>query len=177
MSDLGQALKDSRNNAGLSQNEVADAIHVSRQSVSKWEHNTQMPDISRVRDMCQLYGLSMDDLMDKIDAYDAANSGPVNSSVAKVTDIQTPLEDNLRLQDGQTNPKAKTTYDDSALLLILAAVCAFIPLVDLIAPWLVIWKNKKSNRYYWWINGICVLTWLVALGTYAIAYVMSDKYL
>lgn len=177
MSDLGQALKDSRNEAGLSQTDVADAIHVSRQSISKWENNTQMPDISRVRDLCHLYGVSMDDLMVRMDmaGADAANQTSVLDGRKESANATN--EDRLNLVGRTTTTYGKPVYDDSALLLILTAICAFIPIVDLFAPWLILWNNKKSNRYYWWINAICIISFLVALGTYAIAYVMSDKYM
>lgn len=175
MSDLGQALKDSRNEAGFSQTEVADEIHVSRQSISKWENNTQMPDISRVRDLCRLYGVSMDDLMDRIDDCD---EGTVEYDIVvesrKGADTIVDVPDSTV---GTQDKNVKQPYDDGALLLVLAGLCSFVPILDLIAPWLIMWKNKKTNRYYWWINGICVITFLVALGTYALAYVMSDKYM
>lgn len=171
MPDLGQALKESRNAVGLSQNDVADAIHVSRQSISKWENNSQMPDISKVQDMCQLYGVTIDQLMDKVD-HEGNESGDIHSNKDETAAHR--LEENIK-QD-YAKIKAQTPFDDSALLLVLTVICAFIPIVDLVAPWLVMWKNKKSNRYYMWINIICVVTWLITMGSYAVAFVISERY-
>ncbi|AIG66153.1 helix-turn-helix domain-containing protein [Weissella tructae] len=171
MPDLGQALKESRNAANLSQNDVADAIHVSRQSISKWENNSQMPDISKVKDMCQLYGVTIDQLMDKVGDDDSESNEIHSNSGDGATHS---LEENIK-QD-YAKIKAQTPFDDSALLLVLTVICAFIPIVDLIAPWLVMWKNKRSNRYYVWINIICVVTWLITMGSYAVAFVISDRY-
>lgn len=175
MPDLGQVLKESRNEAGLSQSDVAESIHVSRQSISKWENNTQMPDISRVRDMAHLYGLTIDGLMEKMEEsaakHKTENDGkanPANEPVHK-------LMDDLKAE--YVTVKQKTNWDDSTLLLILLVVGACIPIVDLITPWLILWKNKKTNRYYWVINIACLLMWCVTLGTYAITYVMSERYM
>lgn len=177
MPDLGQALKDSRTEAGLSQSDVADAIHVSRQSISKWENNTQMPDISRVQEMCHIYGVSLDQLMERVDDADhefgTENSNEVHSKVEQAN-VHSIVED---LKDDYSKVKRQTSFDDSALLLILTGICAFIPVLDMIAPVFIIWKNKKSNRYYWWINGLCVVTWLMAIGSYAFAFTLSNKYM
>ncbi|MCW0953453.1 helix-turn-helix domain-containing protein [Weissella ceti] len=171
MQDLGQVLKECRNEAGLSQSDVADAIHVSRQSISKWENNSQLPDISRVRDMCNLYGVSVDCLMEKMEPAEVQgldNKGNFDGNVQQ-------LMENLRADYEQG--KKRTYFDESVLLLIILGVCACLPIIDLIAPWLVIWKNKKTNRYYWWINAICVIMWFVSLSTYGIAYVMSERFI
>jgi len=178
MPNLGQALKESRNEAGLSQSDVADAIHVSRQSVSKWENNTQMPDISRVQELCQMYGVSIDQLMDGLDE---SGQGDISKESIhnELNDEENVNVHNLvdNLKDDYTKVKTQTRLDDSALLLILTGICAFIPVVDVIAPFFIIWKNKKTNRYYWWINIICCVTWLMAVGSYIFAFTLSNKYM
>lgn len=64
--DLGKKLLDCRKNKGLSQEEVADKLNVSRQTVSKWETNASTPDFSKIVPICELYEISPDELlMDK----------------------------------------------------------------------------------------------------------------
>lgn len=43
--ELGQQLKAHRKELGISQDELAEKIFVSRQSISNWENNKTYPDI------------------------------------------------------------------------------------------------------------------------------------
>ena len=40
---LGEKLKKARKNIGMSQNEVAEELMLSRQTISKWENNVSSP--------------------------------------------------------------------------------------------------------------------------------------
>jgi len=61
--ELGQKLKEERSKAGMKQEELAQAIGVSRQTVSNWENNRSYPDIASVMKLSDLYGLSLDELL------------------------------------------------------------------------------------------------------------------
>ncbi len=61
--DLGNKLLSLRKKEGLSQEEVADKLGVSRQTVSKWETNQSMPDFDKIMPLCNLYGISSDELL------------------------------------------------------------------------------------------------------------------
>ena len=52
-----------RKEKGLTQADVAEALHVSPQAVSKWENGDSMPDISLLPDIAQLFGVSIDALL------------------------------------------------------------------------------------------------------------------
>lgn len=61
--DIGQKLKEKRADAGLSQEEFAKAMGVSRQTVSSWENNRSYPDIGSLLKLSDLYGTSLDELL------------------------------------------------------------------------------------------------------------------
>ena len=61
--EIGQKLKEARIRAGLTQENVAEKIHVSRQTVSNWENEKSYPDIAVVIELAGLYSLSLDDLL------------------------------------------------------------------------------------------------------------------
>ena len=44
MNDLGQKIRQARRAKGLTQEQLADAMHVSRQTISHWENNRTLPD-------------------------------------------------------------------------------------------------------------------------------------
>ncbi|MEE6682041.1 helix-turn-helix transcriptional regulator [Pediococcus pentosaceus] len=43
---LGQQLKNKRQQAHLSQNQVTEPLHLSRQAISRWKNNQSTPDLS-----------------------------------------------------------------------------------------------------------------------------------
>ena len=62
--NLGNSLFHARKKCGLSQEEVAQRLGVSRQTVSKWETDETLPDIRQSKKMAFLYNLSLDELID-----------------------------------------------------------------------------------------------------------------
>lgn len=62
--NLGNSLFYARKKSGLSQEEVAEKIGVSRQTISKWETNETVPDIYQSKKMARLYNVSLDDLIE-----------------------------------------------------------------------------------------------------------------
>ena len=61
--DIGMKLKQARLTAKLTQEHVAEAIGVSRQTISNWENEKSYPDIVSVISLSDLYGISLDDLL------------------------------------------------------------------------------------------------------------------
>lgn len=61
--DLSKRLMELRMKNGLTQGQVADAVGVSRQSISKWELGEAVPGTEKVKKLGELYGLSVDDLL------------------------------------------------------------------------------------------------------------------
>lgn len=61
--NIGERIFELRKASGLSQEELAEKLGVSRQSVSKWESGNVMPDIDKAVAMCELFGVSTDYLL------------------------------------------------------------------------------------------------------------------
>ena len=59
---LGNSLFNARKRSGLSQEEVAERLGVSRQTISKWETDETLPDICQSQEMAVIYHLSLDEL-------------------------------------------------------------------------------------------------------------------
>jgi transcriptional regulator with XRE-family HTH domain len=60
---LGEKLLDLRKKAGLSQEDVADKLGVSRQTVSKWETDQTVPELIKAKLLSQLYNVSYEYLI------------------------------------------------------------------------------------------------------------------
>ena len=61
---LGNSLFQARKKSGLSQEEVAGKLGVSRQTISKWELDETLPDIRQSKRLASLYNLTLDELVD-----------------------------------------------------------------------------------------------------------------
>lgn len=60
---FGEKLKQEREKRGWSQTELSEKIHVSRQSVSKWETGKNYPSIEVIIDLSDLFGMTIDELL------------------------------------------------------------------------------------------------------------------
>jgi transcriptional regulator with XRE-family HTH domain len=67
---FGEKLKKSRNEAGLSQEKLAELIMVSRSAVAKWETDKGMPDINNLKLIAQALNISIDYLLDNENSLD-----------------------------------------------------------------------------------------------------------
>ena len=61
---LGQKLKEIRKRFGLSQEQLAEIMNVSRQAITKWENDGGMPDISNLQELSKVFGITIDYLLD-----------------------------------------------------------------------------------------------------------------
>ena len=72
---IGEKITVLRNAAGMSQDALADNLSVSRQSVSKWEMDQAQPQIDKVMQICKLFSVSADALLDDDKTVDRAPAG------------------------------------------------------------------------------------------------------
>lgn len=61
--EVEKKLKEARTNAGLTQEQVAEKIMVSRQTISNWENGRSLPDIVSMIKLSDLYQISLDELL------------------------------------------------------------------------------------------------------------------
>jgi len=64
-------IADKRKSKGLTQQQVADALHVSFQAVSKWENGTSYPTIELLYTLSRLLGTTTDEILNAQDSDDA----------------------------------------------------------------------------------------------------------
>lgn len=71
MKTFGAKLRNHRKNLGLSQENVAEKIGVSAQAVSKWENGECLPDCFNLKSLGEIYGVSLDILLETETVRDA----------------------------------------------------------------------------------------------------------
>lgn len=62
--NLPEKLYELRKSAGLSQEELAEKLGVSRQAVSKWESGAALPELAKLGELSRIFGVSVDELLD-----------------------------------------------------------------------------------------------------------------
>lgn len=62
---LGSRLLEARLARGLTQGQLSIRLGVSRQAVSKWEHDRSQPDLENLQKLAELYGTTVDALLDE----------------------------------------------------------------------------------------------------------------
>ena len=78
--NLGENIYRFRTEKNLSQGDLADALNVSRQSVSKWENNSAVPELDKLVKLSSLFGITLDELVN--------GEKEINTMPAKKMDIR-----------------------------------------------------------------------------------------
>ena len=60
---LGERIYKLRTEKEMSQGDLADALEVSRQSISKWETNGSVPELDKLVKLSEIFGISLDELV------------------------------------------------------------------------------------------------------------------
>ena len=61
--NFGERLKQIRANQGLSQEQLAEKIGVSRQAITKWETNRGLPDVENMIILAEIFKVTLDELI------------------------------------------------------------------------------------------------------------------
>ena len=63
--ELGKKIKQLRKFSGMTQEQLAEKLNISRQALSKWENGTSMPDVESVVRISMLFQISLEELLIK----------------------------------------------------------------------------------------------------------------
>lgn len=111
--DFGEQLRKVRTEKKLTQEQVASKLNVSRQAVSNWENNKNLPDLEMVVSLSKTFDLSLDQLI--------LGGRDKNNMTEKL------------IKDGSETRRAKMNLIAiiiGAVLLILGAACILIKAVS-----------------------------------------------
>lgn len=106
--DFGKQIKQIRTDKNLTQEQMAGQLNVSRQAISNWENNKNLPDLELLILMSKVFSISLDQLI--------LGDGAMNNMTAKL------------IKDGSENRRAKIN-----LILVLIAAAFLFTGVSLLA--------------------------------------------
>ncbi len=148
---LGNNLLQARKKKGLSQEEVAEKLGVSRQTISKWETDETLPDIRQSKSLAVLYSLSLDELIEfDIDVKEIQEM--INKTTEEVSDkidwtnvwskkypVLATYQNEVEVDRFAT--ELKRLLDSLQKEYGYSQLDAFLVLKDILA---VVWKDKKE---------------------------------
>lgn len=138
--NLGEKIYALRTKKNLSQGDLADKLDVSRQSVSKWENNTAVPDLDKLIKICDVFEISLDELTGR----ETQNAKPISKN-----------EEIKEIKNGLTK-----IQHIGCILLGVGIICLLLPYGFLIAPSLIICGiiclTVKKNPWYWCIWAVFI---------------------
>ena len=126
--DLGEKLYELRKNKNLTQEEVAEKLNVTRQSVSKWETNQSTPDFDKILPLCELYEISPNDLIkgNEQELEEEKSENDINSNEAKEHLFFKEKDDYGNMSKNQIKQKSAQIISSSILIFIIAIAFAGI---------------------------------------------------
>lgn len=119
---IGAKIQTLRKQRGMSQEQLAEALGVSRQAVSKWEAEQSVPDIDKIISICDYFGVTTDYILR-------------NAELPKTEQQPESIQQNTyNISDNNVNEENAEKQKKSALLLAIAIVMYIL----CIAPVLII---------------------------------------
>jgi len=119
---LAEKIIKLRKQCGWSQEELAEKMNVSRQSVSKWESTNSIPDLNKIIMLAEIFDVSTDFLLkDDVEAFDSCSEG-IEPSVMQIS-----LEQALKYVDDKVEVSGLVTKG------VMLCVCSVVPLFFFLA--------------------------------------------
>lgn len=95
MSSIGERISDVRKARGYTQDQLAERIHVSRQTISHWENERALPDFESIKQLSQVLGYD----------FSSENEGIASRFESNVSGADNPLSGDFSSENGETTEK------------------------------------------------------------------------
>jgi len=148
MTTFGEKLRQERSKRGWSQEELAEKLYVSRQSVSKWENGQNYPSIEIIIKISDLFGVTIDELL---------------RSDEKLT--QKVIRDSRKL----AYPRLKFAFD---CLTVIGIIVLLVKIAAVIVSKVASWEVTLPGGSFIWNFGSLFLLIAGSIGS----NVLKDKY-
>ena len=164
---LGENIYRYRTEKNWSQGDLAEALDVSRQSISKWENNLAAPDLDKLIKLRTVFNVSLDEL------------------ILGIAPTETPVKDEEKAEDAansattilQNMPTTRHVIGFALLLtglFILApynktiiSVCGIVYVVYCVICFAILNVSSIANGLFLFLASFIILTWFIICGLHA----------
>lgn len=155
-----------RKQKGLSQEELAEKLGVSRQSVSKWESNYTYPETDKIVQICNLFDCSMDDLINEnitnIEQTMRKNKMGINEAIDSLLDFITKTVNMFSHMNFMTGLKCVLEMIVLAIILYIIGNIIGLAAGYIISHIFVFLQNSIKIKLQEFITSIFLLIWFIA---------------
>lgn len=138
---LGSKLQDLRKSAGMSQEDLAERLGISRQAVSRWERGDALPDTDNLIRLSKLYSVSLDELVGNTTAPQAIRmEGSESDNDEEDTDYAEAIPENRN----RRNMRALRALPYPILVTVI-----FLALGFLLDAWAIAWTLYLTIPLYY----------------------------
>ncbi|MBP3521309.1 MAG: helix-turn-helix transcriptional regulator [Oscillospiraceae bacterium] len=138
---LGERIQSLRKDAGLSQEELGEKLGVARQSVSKWESDTTIPELDKLIAMSKLFHISVGALLG-LEESEGADRELTDRELAALEEIARKLAQTKAGEETPEEPPKKRRWPK--VLAALAVLVAGVALMNRISSL----ENQLGNLQY-----------------------------
>ena len=192
--NLGENIYKNRTAKNWSQSDLAEALDVSRQSVSKWENNAAMPDLDKLMKMREIFEITLDELVyGRPEGNDTSDDSSDNSKAPHISSI-IPfriLVGTLMMIFGMTFFLLSVFWGDhlyfgetfgelfSAVIVLISialivpydfrvfSICTVIYFIYSVICFGVLNINNVTNSIFTLIASFIIVIWFIVCGTHA----------
>lgn len=146
--NFGEKLYELRKEKKLSQEDVADKLNVTRQTVSKWETNQSTPDFDKVLPLCELFEVSADELLSGNKKEE--NNTKKQAKVIETEEEKMPSKQEIRRKSAEVVSTSVFIYIVAVALLTVAIPVLKINPIVVSAIFLcaVAWATARIIKHY-----------------------------
>ena len=134
---FGDNLRQIRKDKKMSQEELAEKVNVTRQSVSKWENGESYPEMNNILELCKIFNCKLNDL--------------VHAEMTDISSLDEEIVMNVVKFNEKKQKEVKTLSNIISLIgkigsIVLKVAIPFIVLVMLLVPYVVINVEISNNE-------------------------------
>ena len=127
---VGERLLQLRNQKGMTQEELAEYLNVSRQSVSKWELNKTLPDVDKLMQLSELYEVTLDYLVKGVETP-SEEEGIEDDLASENEELRKGLTEEERMleKSGEAGTEALTNQQPSSFELTVHRIVFLLAMI------------------------------------------------
>ena len=134
---FGDNLRQIRKNKKMSQEQLADRVNVTRQSVSKWENGESYPEMNNILELCKIFNCKLNDL--------------VHTDMTDISSLDEEIVMNVVKFNEKKQKEVKTLSNIISLMgkigaIVLKVAVPFIILAMILVPYVVNNVEIKNNE-------------------------------
>lgn len=156
MVQIGSRILEYRKKMNMSQEEFANKIGVSRQAVSKWELDKAYPDLDKLVDICGMFGLSLDELVNGVEhdeepVMEAEQRVEISNAPLNVSDVgdnQTVtdnIESEISDKEGSDSKKHTVRIGSHGGLRVVMYAAAALTVFCIVVSFVIILQNAWKH--------------------------------